>query len=112
MLLEPVAAGALKLAVLCGLLIGLVQLYAFGIFWIVEVCDACQQFTVSYATVLWYYKPIGADGDKKSPLFPITRGFFNGIFFHLGTLAMGALLIAVVRAMQVVLWPAQKAARR
>jgi hypothetical protein len=149
LLLEPVVAGALKLAVLCGLLFGLahlvsagevesdelsvgdtavrginrhltlseemriyLRLYAFGIFWIVEVCDACQQFTVSYATVLWYYKPIGADGDKKSPWFPITRGFFNAVFFHLGTLAMGALLIAVVRAMQVVLWPAQKAARR
>jgi hypothetical protein len=87
-------------------------LWIFGIFWIMEVCDACQQFTVSYAVVLWYYKPKADDGDKKGPWFPVVRGFFNAVAFHLGTLAFGGLLIAVVRMIQLVMWLVKKNAER
>ncbi|CAK0826498.1 unnamed protein product [Prorocentrum cordatum] len=73
--------------------------YMFGMFWIMEVCDACQQFTISYAVVLWYYKP----KPKRRPHFPVVRGFLNAICFHLGTLALGALLVATTQVLRLVL---------
>jgi hypothetical protein len=73
--------------------------YIFGIFWIMEVCDACQQFTISYAVVLWYYKP----KPKRRPRFPAVRGFLNAICLHLGTLALGALLVATTQLLRLVL---------
>lgn len=73
--------------------------YIFGIFWIMEVCDACQQFTISYAVVVWYYKP----KPKRRPHFPVVRGFLNAICLHLGTLALGALLVATTQVLRLVL---------
>jgi len=84
--------------------------YVFGVIWIMEMCDACQHIVISYAVVLWYYKPIAADGDKKSPWFPVVRGVYNAFVFHLGSLAMGALLITVVRSIQLVVWVIKRAA--
>eukprot|EP00747_Dinoflagellata_sp_TGD_P147947 gnl/TRDRNA2_/TRDRNA2_176864_c3_seq1.p1 gnl/TRDRNA2_/TRDRNA2_176864_c3~~gnl/TRDRNA2_/TRDRNA2_176864_c3_seq1.p1 ORF type:complete len:463 (+),score=78.77 gnl/TRDRNA2_/TRDRNA2_176864_c3_seq1:188-1390(+) len=84
--------------------------YIFGYFWIMELCNALGLFTISYAVVLWYYTPI-SDGKKPSPRIPLLRGLFNGLFFHLGTLAFGAFLIAACRMIRLILAYIEKQAK-
>jgi hypothetical protein len=90
---------------------GYLWAYIFGMFWILEYSDALQNFVISYAVVLWYYSPndsLKFCGDncmavKKPPFLPICRGFIKGVFFHSGSLAAGAFIIACVRMVQFVM---------
>jgi len=68
--------------------------YIFGAFWLLELANAVSQFVISYSVVLWYYTP---KPKGFGPHIPLVRGFIVGIVFHLGTLALGALLVAICR---------------
>jgi hypothetical protein len=77
--------------------------YILGVFWVDELFTAMGQFVISYSVVLYYFCPKDANGYKQAPAFPLFRGYFWGFVCHLGTLAFGALLIAVVRLVSLVL---------
>jgi hypothetical protein len=91
--------------------------YVFGMLWIIEWCDALQNFIISYAVVLWYYveKEVGrmkccpkcsccpCSSRKKPPFLAVVKGFGKGVFFHAGSLAAGAFLIAVVRFLSLIM---------
>jgi len=78
----------------------MVVYYVIGFFWLMELANAMSQFVISYSVVLWYYtaKPKGF-----GPNIPLVRGFIVGAVFHLGTLAMGAFLIASCRFPRMIL---------
>merc|ERR1719487_1720727 len=86
--------------------------YILGIFWVDELFTALSQFVVSYSVVLYYFCPKDASGYKDVPHFPLWRGYFNGIVFHIGTLAFGAAVIAVVRIIRAVLMYIAKQAEK
>jgi len=71
--------------------------YIFGTFWLLELANAVSQFVISYSVVLWYYTP---KPKGFGPHIPLVRGFIVGIVFHLGTLALGALLVAICRPLR------------
>lgn len=51
-----------------------------------------------------YFSPKDfSTGKKSSPSYPLVRGFVVGVFFHLGTLALGAFLIATCKLLRLVL---------
>jgi hypothetical protein len=77
--------------------------YILGVFWVDELFTAMSQFVVSYSVVLYYFCPKDANGYKEAPFLPLFRGYFVGFVFHIGTLAFGAALIAVVRLISLVL---------
>jgi len=86
----------------------MVAYFAFGVLWLLELSSALSQFVLSYAVVLWYFtpKPKGA-----GPRLPLQRGLVVGLTFHLGTLALGALLLALVRPVQLLLGTTSSQAR-
>ncbi|CAD7962281.1 unnamed protein product [Amoebophrya sp. A120] len=86
--------------------------WLFGIFWITELFTALGQFVVSYCVVLWYFSDKDSNGRKRGPPFPLFKGVFVGIFFHLGTLAMGAFCIAMLRVVRIVLQYVAKQAKQ
>jgi hypothetical protein len=84
--------------------------YLFGYYWILELCNAMNLFIISYSVVLWYYKP-KQNGKKGSPRLPALRGLFAGLTFHLGSLAFGACIIAIVQMVRTFLAFVQRQAQ-
>jgi len=76
--------------------------YAFMAVWFFETVSALEQFTVAYSTQLWYFKDY-VNGRKGFIAFPLVRGLFIGVFYHLGTLALGAFLLTLVQAIHFLL---------
>ncbi|CAD7973089.1 unnamed protein product [Amoebophrya sp. A25] len=80
-----------------------VAYWTFGMFWLSELFSALGQFVVSYSVVLWYFSEKDSYGGKIGPTAPVAKGYFAGLFFHLGTLAMGSFLIASLRLVRLVM---------
>mmetsp|Transcript_90105 Transcript_90105/g.179237 ORF Transcript_90105/g.179237 Transcript_90105/m.179237 type:complete len:700 (-) Transcript_90105:227-2326(-) len=72
----------------------MVAYFVLGGIWLLELSGALSQFVLSYSVVLWYYTPKPKGLGPNSPLI---RGFVVGVIFHLGTLALGALLTCLLR---------------
>lgn len=78
----------------------LILYYIFAAAWIYELLLALQQFVVAYTVLIWYNAPL-VDGKKKVPCLPIIRAVFMGLTYHLGSLAFGAVLLAFLRVVYV-----------
>jgi hypothetical protein len=79
--------------------------YIFMSFWNLEIFSALSQFVLSFAVVQWYYTAI----PKGLQCFGLVWGWIYGLTVHLGTLAMGAFIIAVLRFIQFLISLAQQA---
>lgn len=83
--------------------------WMLGGFWLVELIVALSLFTLSYSVVIWFYTPKDppppAEGHKDIPgnTFPLVRGLKYGVIYHLGSLAFGSFIIAVIRLLQFIL---------
>jgi len=73
----------------------LIVVYLFGLLWIINFFSAVEAFWVSSTAALWYFE----EGD---PTAPVLRSFCR-IFYHVGSLAFGSLLIAIVMFLRIVL---------
>ncbi|CAJ1427194.1 unnamed protein product [Effrenium voratum] len=85
--------------------------YVFCAAWIFELVLALQQFVVAYTVQVWYNSPV-KDGKKRVPCCPITRAFFMGLTYHLGSLAFGAVLLALLRVVYLVVAFMQSQAKK
>jgi len=74
--------------------------YLFGIFWLLELSTALGQFVLSYAVVHWYYTPNPKHNFTGTSLI---WGYVYGLTFHLGTIAFGSFLIALLRFIRFIL---------
>jgi len=83
--------------------------YIFMMIWVAEILNSLSHFVLAYAVQLWYFTPY-VRGAKKTrlPLFAVFKGYGIGTWYHLGTLAFGALIIAIVRAFRMALAYAAK----
>ncbi|CAD6994518.1 CTL-like protein 2 [Ceratitis capitata] len=71
----------------------------FGFFWLTFFIAAFSDMVLAltFATWYWTYKK------RDVPFFTLGRAFRQTIFYHLGTLAFGALILAVCRMIRVAL---------
>jgi len=76
-----------------------IAFYTFGIFWFLELTNAMGAFVVSYAVVGWYYTP----KPKNHNWCGLVWGYIYACTFHLGTLALGSFLIALLRWVRLIL---------
>merc|ERR1712217_202650 len=79
-----------------------IAFYVFMFLWIQEVFVALSQFTLIYTTVVWYFTPYRGSSKVDLPLTPLTRGLRIGVMYHLGSLAFGAFLVAVLRMLRLI----------
>lgn len=85
--------------------------FIFISFWIMEFLSALYQFIVAYAVCDWYLQPfIGnpEDNEKDVQCCDVCQGIEVGLFMHAGSIAFGALIIALLRTIQAVLAYAEK----
>ncbi|GAM18465.1 hypothetical protein SAMD00019534_016400, partial [Acytostelium subglobosum LB1] len=70
------------------------QLYHFfGLLWTYAFILAVNQCTIAGAIALWYW----VMNKKDTPYFPVWKSFFRVLRYHLGSLALGSLILAVVQ---------------
>jgi len=71
--------------------------WIFGSIWIQETVIALGQYAVAHAAVMYELNK-----DEVSHCHPLAHGFFNGLWYHLGTCAFGGFIIGVVSAVSAV----------
>jgi len=74
----------------------------FGIFWILAFLDAIQKFVVAATTCIWYFSGNGSDNADKKGTVSMCMTFKWAIFYHMGTMAFGGFLIALVSMVKVI----------
>lgn len=72
--------------------------HVFGFLWAVQLVFAIQEFVLAGAVSRWYFA-----SDKSSLGWPIAASIKNAFRYHLGTLAFGALIIALVQFARLIL---------
>mmetsp|Transcript_35489 Transcript_35489/g.101332 ORF Transcript_35489/g.101332 Transcript_35489/m.101332 type:complete len:637 (+) Transcript_35489:38-1948(+) len=77
--------------------------FGFMLIWLLELSNAISQYVLAWATQMWYFTPYDGDRKEDVPSCGICKGYANAIFYHLGTLAFGSLLIGTLRCLRIVL---------
>lgn len=72
--------------------------YMFALLWHVAFIINLDNFVIAAVAVIWYFAP-----DRHNLNSPICRALSWGLFTHVGTVAFGALLLAIIWAIQIVL---------
>ncbi|GLH03077.1 Choline transporter-like protein 1 [Gryllus bimaculatus] len=70
----------------------------FALFWLVQFCVGCQHMVIAGAVSKWFFTR-----DRNSMGCPIARSFWNLIRYHLGSVALGSFLIALVQIIRAIL---------
>jgi len=75
--------------------------WAFGAVWILETSTAWGQYALSYSVVI---HALNKDElvDPVHRAFILSRGYANGLVFHLGTLAFGGFIVGVLKVLTAV----------
>jgi Plasma-membrane choline transporter len=73
--------------------------HLFGLFWVSAFIIGCAQFIIAATCCLWYFTSGGASDDKNR------HGLGTGIKwllrYHVGSIAFGALIIAIMQMIKV-----------
>ena len=70
--------------------------FVFGTLWCNAFVQAVTTFVIASACCMWYY----SHGPAQDLHFPVLRSYFRVFRYHLGSLAFGALLLAIVQFIQ------------
>mmetsp|Transcript_78344 Transcript_78344/g.229624 ORF Transcript_78344/g.229624 Transcript_78344/m.229624 type:complete len:606 (+) Transcript_78344:18-1835(+) len=77
--------------------------------WSAQLLTAVSSFAIMYVTWMWYFFPDSDDEEQEAPHFLpwrwLCRAYWLGIRYHMGTMALGALLLAVTLPIRVVMGP-------
>jgi len=78
--------------------LGMLSYYLFGLVWNHAFLGALPTFVIASACCLWYF----THQHRRHPS-PISTSLCRGIFFHLGSIALGSFLIALVDFVRIIL---------
>ncbi|VDK58158.1 unnamed protein product [Anisakis simplex] len=82
------------------LLFGMQAFNLFGFFWISCFVSALANMTLAGAFASYYW---AFNKPKDVPAFPITRSLGRAVRYHLGTIAFGSLILAIVKFFRAIL---------
>ncbi|XP_013398047.1 choline transporter-like protein 1 isoform X2 [Lingula anatina] len=80
--------------------------HIFGTLWIIQFIIACQQMVIAGAIATWYFHR-----DKSQIGYPVLASTGRLIRYHLGTVAFGSLIIAIIQLMRMILAYVEKKLR-
>ena len=73
---------------------GFMVLYFFGLLWNAAFINYMTVFIVACTVAMWYFT---YENPEARPRFPILKSFWWSIRYHMGSLAFGAFLLAVIQ---------------
>ncbi len=65
----------------------------FALFYISAFLTALNQFILASCACIWYWENSNPDGAQR----PMSRSFYRAFRYHLGSLAFGSLIVAIIR---------------
>jgi len=83
-----------------------VWFYVFGGLWNNAFLGAVNEFILSSSVSIWYFS--GGGTDKKDLHRPISRSIYRVFRYHLGSLAFGSFLLALVQFIRILVMYFQK----
>lgn len=82
--------------------------FLFGGLWKNAFLQALNQFIIASAVAIWYFSQGPGQGVHK----PIARSIYRAFRYHLGSLAFGALILAIVQMIRLILAYIQKQVKK
>jgi hypothetical protein len=85
---------------------GYIIFYILVSYWILEFITALYQFSIAFCVAEYYFtppEPGGDDTDRDTGHFSAVQGCFIGLQKHAGSLAFGALIVAILETIQKIL---------
>uniref|UniRef100_A0A4P6D6X4 Choline transporter-like protein n=1 Tax=Rhodnius prolixus TaxID=13249 RepID=A0A4P6D6X4_RHOPR len=70
----------------------------FGMLWITQFCIGCQHMIIAGAVATWFFTR-----DKDALTSPIQKSAYNLVRYHLGSVAIGSLFIAIFQFLRAIL---------
>ena len=67
----------------------------FGLFWISAFISALNQFVIASTACIWYFEQSDLVPEKTH--LPVVKSFYRAFRYHLGSLAFGSLIIAIIQ---------------
>ena len=86
----------------------LMAYHVFGSLWGVAFIFGVGQITIAGAAATYYFTL----NKKKLPMTPVLTSFYRVFRYHLGSVALGSLLVAIVQFLRILLWYFTKRARQ
>eukprot|EP00658_Telonema_sp_P-2_P068059 TRINITY_DN569_c0_g1_i14.p1 TRINITY_DN569_c0_g1~~TRINITY_DN569_c0_g1_i14.p1 ORF type:complete len:814 (-),score=155.91 TRINITY_DN569_c0_g1_i14:260-2701(-) len=84
--------------------------WLFGFLWLAEFCSSIGFMVVAFCFGLWFFAPMQVDEqgiqsktERDLPRWPIMTGLKLTFLHHLGTVAFGALVIAIIQMLRLTL---------
>jgi len=79
----------------------------FGFLWTMGFFNAIGFMVIAFHAIVWYFSSL-VDAEKEIPIGTFPKVLCWTMFFHLGTLAFGSLLVAIVQFLRFILWYVSK----
>ena len=76
--------------------------FLFGLFWVIAFLICLQQFMIAAMTCMWYFSGQGAAMSDQPGEVSLCMALRWGMFYHCGSIAFGAFLIAVITMIRVI----------
>jgi hypothetical protein len=76
--------------------------YVLVMLWAIEYINSSSQYVIAWVVKSWYFTPYEKGIKRRAPRFAIFQGIVNLMRYHLGTIAMGSLIISFLRPFRIV----------
>ena len=76
--------------------------YLFGLLWIIAFIICVQQFMIACLACMWYYSGQGEEMSDARGEVSVCTAFKWAIWYHVGSIAMGSFLIALITFIRIV----------
>lgn len=84
-------------------------LWWLALFWVIEAMTAFAHFVISYTATVWYFSPPEGADERDVGWFPPLVAIGLGSIHHLGSFAVGGLVMGVTRPIRLLFpWAATK----
>jgi hypothetical protein len=77
-------------------------IFFFGLLWVIAFMICLQQFIIAVMTCMWYFSGQGQQMSDKPGEVSLLKAIGWGMWYHLGSIAFGSFIIAVVTMIRLV----------
>lgn len=77
--------------------------FGFMTIWLLELGNATSQYVLAWVTQMWYFTPYVGSRKLGVPSRAVCKGYSNVLSFHMGTVALGSLLVMLFRSLRMAL---------
>jgi len=81
---------------------GMMWYFLFGLFWCIAYMICLQQFIIAAMCCMWYFSGQGSEMSDQPGEVGMLKAMSWGMYYHLGSIAFGSFLIALITMIRVV----------